>query len=182
MSHLLLPLRVNKCTLGRRPSVSLDGAPLRAVFHWRSPRRKELGHQAGQNGAAEAHNALLPSDAASAACRSFLKLASCRRSTSLFFLLTNDFHSYRPERDVLAAFFRFGCIRKCHFKLQTQRENFSSGGRERRTSEETFHSDSIRTRRSLLGLKYPFDTSWRLNNTRLEPNNDVPAACRDQRP
>lgn len=27
MSHLLLPLRVNKCTLGRRPAASLDGAP-----------------------------------------------------------------------------------------------------------------------------------------------------------
>lgn len=100
-------------------------------------------------------------------------------------LLTNDFHSYRPERDVPAdplSLFRFGCVRKCPFKLQTQREKFSSGGRERRTSEETFHSDSIRTRRSPLGLKYPFDTSWRLNNTRLEPNNEVLAACRDQRP
>lgn len=61
-------------------------------------------------------------------------------------------------------------------------KNSPSGGGERRTSEETFHSDSIRTRRSPLGLKYPFDTSWRLHNTRLEPNNDVPAACRDQRP
>lgn len=49
------------------------------------------------------------------------------------------------------------------------------------SSEETFHSDSIRTRRSPHGPKYPFDTSWWPFITQLEPNTDVPAARREKR-
>lgn len=87
---------------------------------------------------------------------------------------------FRPAR--LSFLFLVCLHQKVSFRVAKARGKNSppaaeSEGRQRRR----FILISIRTRCSPIGLKYPFDTSRRLHNTQLQPNTDVPAACRDQR-